>query len=179
MRRVAALFRNRSQSMLTNVCAASSTPAPFARFGNEAGAYRRRMTIRSYLMRKTLIALATAGALVSSVAAAGTMAGQQRSHDFDSGIVGVQYDRWDDRAANINEREGRISERIQRGQRDGRVTDREARRLYRELADIEAKERAFRSDGRISGREQFELNDDLDRLAQNVRQQMRDEQRRY
>jgi len=130
-------------------------------------------------MRKTLIALAAAGALASGATGAAGPIGQQRNHDVRSGIVAVQYDRWDDRGGNINEREGRISERIQRGQRDGRVTDREARRLYRELADIEAKERAFRADGRISGREQSELNHDLERLAQNVREQMRDEQRRY
>jgi hypothetical protein len=56
---------------------------------------------------------------------------------------------------------------------------REARRLYGELREVEAKERAFRSDGRISGREEAELNRDLDRLAANVRDQMRDDQRRY
>jgi hypothetical protein len=88
-------------------------------------------------------------------------------------------DRWDDRSATINEREARINARIQRGLRDGRITNREARRLYNELADIEEKERAFGSDGRLSGRESAELNRDLDRLAEDVREQMRDEQRRY
>jgi hypothetical protein len=94
----------------------------------------------------------------------------------------VQYDRsdrWDDRSANIDEREARIKARIQRGIDDGRITDAEARRLHRELRDVEAKERAFRSDGRMGGREEAELNRDLDRLNDNVRRQMRDEQRQY
>jgi CRISPR/Cas system-associated endoribonuclease Cas2 len=97
------------------------------------------------------------------------------------GLVAVQYgyDRSDDRSANINEREARIKDRIQRGMHDGSLTDREARRLYRELADIEGKARAFRSDGRLDGRETAELNRDLDRLASNLQDQRHDEQRRY
>ena len=138
-------------------------------------------------MRKTLIALATAGALASAIATAGTMTPRASTVNPLGAFITVQHDRWDDRAhdrwddraANLNDREARITERIQRGQRDGRVTDREARRLYRELSDIESKERAFRSDGRISGREQSELSADLDRLADDVRTQMRDDQRRY
>ena len=129
-------------------------------------------------MKKTLIAIAAAGVLASGAAAAGTTV--QVRDDFRSpGFVTVQNnDRSDDRAANISERESRINDRIQRGLRDGRITDREARQLYRELRDVRQKERSFNSDGRISGREHSELSSDLDRLADHVRQQMRDEQRR-
>ena len=134
-------------------------------------------------MRTILTAIAAAGVLASSTAFAGTTTVQSHEPLFDSvTIVRVQYDRsdrWDDRGANINAREGQINARIQRGIQDGRITDREARRLYGELRDVEAKERAFRSDGRISGREEAELHRDLDRLAANVRDQMRDDQRRY
>jgi hypothetical protein len=131
-------------------------------------------------MRYTLISVATAAVLASGAAFAGTT--NVQNHEMRIGnaaIIPVQYDRWDDRGANINERESRINARIQRGIESGRITEGEARRLYRELRDIEAKERAFRSDGRIGGREEAELNHDLDRLSENVREQMRDEQRRY
>jgi len=131
-------------------------------------------------MNRTLIAIATAGLLTSGAVVAGQTnmyAPEADHHD----LVAVQYgyDRSDDRSANINEREARIKDRIQRGMHDGSLTDREARRLYRELGDIEGKERAFRSDGRLDGREAAELNRDLDRLAGDVRNQRHDEQRRY
>jgi hypothetical protein len=131
-------------------------------------------------MRSTLIALATAGVLASGGAVAGTTVPYSGSAAF----VPVQYsaDRssnWDDRSANVNEREARIRARIERGVNDGRITNREARILYRQLASIEAKERAFKSDGRLSYREDAELKRDLDRMAENVRVQVRDEERRY
>jgi hypothetical protein len=62
---------------------------------------------------------------------------------------------------------------------DGSITRSEARRLQRSLGSIEAKERAFRSDGRLNNRELAELNRDLDRLALNVREQRHDAERRY
>jgi len=138
-------------------------------------------------MRKTLFALAAAGVLAAGAATAATT-----GHDFGTAFVPVQYnnpygnnddrwrdDRWDDRAQNVNEREARIRVRIQRGQNDGRLTDREARNLYRRLNVIEAKERTFMADGRLNYREDAELKRNLDALADNVRRQMRDEDRRY
>jgi len=131
-------------------------------------------------MKRILIALGTAGMLASGAALAGATA-VHAAGDYRSGLIAVQYgyDRSDERSATINEREARIRDRIERGMRDGSLTDREARRLDRELRDIEAKERAFRSDGRIDGREAAELNRDLDRLANDVRDQRHDQQRRY
>lgn len=131
-------------------------------------------------MNRMLIALATAGVLASATAVAREPAATLRHHDARGAtIVAVQYDRADERAASINEREARLSARIQRGRRDGRITEREARRLYRELSDIESKERVFGANGRISGREEAELTRDLDRLNGHIRDQIRDEQRRY
>jgi hypothetical protein len=141
-------------------------------------------------MKNTLIALATAGIIASGSAAAGTTTVQVNGS---AAIVPVQYTQYtdrpaysdpyayrsDERSANINEREARIKARIERGLNDGRITTREARLLYRQLASIEAKERAFKSDGRLSYREDAELNRDLDRMAENVRVQLRDEERRY
>jgi hypothetical protein len=137
---------------------------------------------------KTLITLASAGMLASTAFAGGLSDSRIDRHSNSAAMVPAQYyaqrdDRpqyyaqQDDRAAAINERESRITERIQRGMNDGRITDREARRLQRELDAIQAKERAFKDDGRLSRRETDELNRDLSRLADHVRQQMRDEQR--
>ena len=131
-------------------------------------------------MRNTLIVLATASVLASGGAAAGNP-----SNHGSATFVPVQHspysdrrdDRWDDHSMNVNEREARINARIQRGLRDGRITDREGRRLYRELAAIEAKERSFLADGRLNFREEAELKRNLDRLADNVRVQLRDEDR--
>jgi hypothetical protein len=129
-------------------------------------------------MKKTLIALSTAAMLASGAAFAGTTPISSVVPVGSHGFVAVQhYDHGDDRLTNINEREARIRDRINRGINDGRITRREANQLYRQLADVEAKERAFRADGRIGGRESRELMDDLDRLAENVRHQLRDEQR--
>jgi len=145
-------------------------------------------------MNRTLIAIITAGLLASGAAVAGSVhsVGDNHSGNFIAvqygyGYYGYGYDRSDqyrndrsdERSASINEREARIKNRIQRGIQDGSLTDWEARRLYRELGYVENKERAFRSDGRIDGREAAELNRDLDRLADNVRDQRHDEQRRY
>ncbi len=134
-------------------------------------------------MRSTLIALATAGLLATGGATAGTATIQVTRNVGSAAVVPVQHsqhsDRWDDRSANVNEREARIKARIERGLHDGRITNPEARRLHRELASIEAKERAFRADGRLSYREDAELKSNLDRLAENVRVQLRDDERRY
>ncbi len=121
-------------------------------------------------MKKTLIALAAAGMLAS------TMAVGQPYHRDDPQRYAQndRVDRWDDRSASINEREARINSFIQRGMSDGRINDREARRLHRELRDIEAKERSYMSDGHLNRRETEALNRDLDRLTDHVRQQIRD-----
>lgn len=121
-------------------------------------------------MKTTLIALAAAAVLAPGAAAASPGADVTL-------LMPVQYERWDDRSMSVNEREQRLHERIERGIQDGRITDREARRLNRQLSDIEAKERSYLYDGRLSRRETDELHRDLDRLRDSVRQQARDEQR--
>lgn len=125
-------------------------------------------------MKSTLIALAAAGLLASGTAIASpgedvTLLMQAQYHD--------ERDRRDERDLSVNEREQRLHERIERGMSDGRITDREGRRLYRELNDIEAKERGFLYDGSLNRRETNELHRDLDRLQDDVREQARDGQR--
>ena len=126
-------------------------------------------------MNTTLIALAAAGVLASGAAVGATVV----RVDHGAAFVPVQYERWDDRSVNLEEREARINARIQHGLHDGRITDREAHHLYRELNDIRAKERAFKSDGHLGRREADELNRDLDRLVDHVRREMHDQDRRY
>ena len=130
-------------------------------------------------MKRTLLALATAGVLATGSAIAGTTA----HRDFGSGaFVPVQYSQydhrsWDDRTVSINEREARIRNRIERGMNDGRITNREARRLLRQLAAVEGKERTYLADGRLNHREEAQLKRDLDVVASNVRTQLRDDDR--
>jgi hypothetical protein len=138
------------------------------------------------LMKKSLIAIAAAGVLGTGVAAA-----ESYVLHFDNGNVrAVQYDqryyndrndnrynndRWNDgRNFSIDQREANMRDRIQRGIDRGRINPREARHLMRELDNIEAKERAFESDGRLGRREREELHADLDHLASRIRQEMRD-----
>jgi len=90
-------------------------------------------------------------------------------------VVPVQYyERSDARSASIKQREARINQWIERGLNDGRLRPWEARRLQRELGDIEARANAMEADGRLNGREFAQLDRDLDRLADNVRDRMRD-----
>ena len=113
-------------------------------------------------MRKTLIAIATVGVIASGAAFAGST-GAQLNHGF----VPVQYssnDRWDDRAASINDREARIKARIDRG-----VSD----------AELDHGGRIAPADGRLNHREEAQLKRDLDSLAQNVHVQLRDDDRSY
>jgi len=51
--------------------------------------------------------------------------------------------------------------------------------LQSELGDIDARANAMEADGRLSGREFAELDRDLDRLANRVRDEARYEERRY
>jgi hypothetical protein len=130
-------------------------------------------------MKKSLIALATAGVLASGVAAADSLVVRT-----DNGTVrayAVQHDpRYDNRQWNdgrnftIDQREANIRDRIQRNMDNGRLNVREGRRLLRQLNDIEAKERAFESDGRLGHREREELHADLDALVARVRAEIRD-----
>ena len=83
------------------------------------------------------------------------------------------------RSASVDDWQSRVS-RTRRTAR-GRIQRHGPHRSLDPLcrAAIEAKERAFRSDGRLSGREFAELNRYLDRLALNVREQRHDQERRY
>jgi hypothetical protein len=128
-------------------------------------------------MKRSLIALAVAGALASGVAVAGTLATDDQGMQQGGAFVTVQYyggDRSDERINAINDRESRMAARIQRAEENGRISHREARMLYRQLNEIQERERALRSDGRLGRREADDLNRELDRLGHNLRDQVRD-----
>jgi hypothetical protein len=140
-------------------------------------------------MRSTLIAVAAAGLLASggATASASDHSGQPRRRfrghrpravfgECQCGSVRLSLG---DRAANINEREARIRARIERGRSDGRITNFEARRLYRELGAIEAKERSYKADGRLSYREDAELNRISTDWPRTSARSLRDDERTY
>ena len=136
-------------------------------------------------INKSLLALAVAAMLASGVAAADrfTLYVDDRN---ERPVVRVQhYDNdwrgWYDegRRLSIDERQARINGRIEHGFANGALTRREARQLERQLANTEEKERAFESDGRLTGRERAELHRDLDGVAQRLRFERRDADRRY
>lgn len=136
-------------------------------------------------MRKSLIALATAGILASGTAAADRLTVRVGVDDGRS-FVAVQdadddYRRWrdDGRPSSVDDRQARINARIEQGLQDGTLTRREARQLGRRLAYTEAKERAFEADGRLDRRERAELQRDLYDLSQRLRFERRDGERRY
>ena len=131
-------------------------------------------------MKRTLFIVVASSAIASGVAFAGMPNVQSGDPSVSARVVPVQYyERSDARSASIKEREARINEWIERGLNNGRLRPWQARRLQRELGNIEARANAMEADGRLSGREFAELDRDLDRLANNVRDQIRNEDRRY
>jgi hypothetical protein len=83
----------------------------------------------------------------------------------------ADHDRYD---SGINERQERLSQRIERGWRAGELTQREYRRLVAAARDIERAERVYRSDGRLSPRERSDLHARLDHLARAIRYERHD-----
>jgi hypothetical protein len=152
------------------------------------GGYRHAGNDQGTAMKKSLIAVAAAGLIASGLATADTTV-----YRFGDGTVQrytIQDDRhrdgsWDnnwrddERQLSVDQRQARLQERIRRGFDNGRLTHEEARRMQRRLEQTEAKQRAYEGDGRLNRRETEALHVDLDTLAQRVRNQLRDEDRRY
>src|SRR5215831_12656675 len=126
-------------------------------------------------MKRTLLIVVATSAIASGVAFTVMPNVQSADPSASARVVPVQYyERSDSRSASIKQREARINQWIERGLNDGRLRPWEARRLQRELGDIEARANAMEADGRLNGREFAQLDRDLDRLADNVRDRMRD-----
>jgi hypothetical protein len=80
---------------------------------------------------------------------------------------------------NINQRQAEIARRIDRGQRDGSLSLREARRMRVELSRIESLEHRYRRAG-LQGWERADLDRRLDALSRQVFAERHDrDNRRY
>ncbi len=117
-------------------------------------------------MKKFLIA---ATALTAAFAAT---AGAASAAPYDGRYRDVAYER-----SNINRQQDNIAMRIDQGQRNGGLTNREARMLRVELNDISRLEVRYRRDG-LSRWERNDLDRRLDVLSQRVRFDRRDGDRR-
>lgn len=120
-------------------------------------------------MKKFLIpALALAAASVAVPAMAQSYG--PRHHDDRGGRY--EQDRggsWQ----NISQRKYNLDRRIDRGERNGSLSRREASRLRRELNDLVYLERSYLRGG-LSFRERSELDHRYDRLSYQVREERRD-----
>lgn len=79
----------------------------------------------------------------------------------------------------INMRQARQRDRIERGFHMGSINRWEFRRLMAEQHDIQAMERAFVADGYLMPRERMELHRRLDIASANIRFEATDFQRRF
>lgn len=100
----------------------------------------------------------------------------QGGPDFASRQHSCPGPRWGD--MNIEQRQHHLMARIEQGLRNGRLTHYEARELYQDLRRSEFLERRFEADGRLSRAEWSELDRVLDRVARDLRQELRDDDRR-
>ena len=129
------------------------------------------------MMKKFLIpALALAAASVAVPAMAQSYG--PRHHDDRGGRYEQDRGgRWDnDRGGgwqNISQRKYQLDRRIDRGERNGSLSRREASRLRRELNDLVYLERSYLRGG-LSYRERAELDRNYDRLSFQIREERRD-----
>jgi cell division protein FtsB len=65
-----------------------------------------------------------------------------------------------------------VSDRIQQGLQSGRITPSEARSLYRRDRDIQNREAAYKSDGRVTPQERQQLRADMANLSAEVERAM-------
>ena len=147
--------------------------------------------MKTYSTRTILPALAAtvaATAIAAPVAAQSYGYGHDRQDQgrYEQGQYGQdRYDRharpdtrsdWGDGRhgyQSINQRQQRLDWRIDRGLRDGSLSQREARRLREEFREIAYLEMRYRADG-LSGRERADLDRRFDRLEYQVRRERRD-----
>jgi hypothetical protein len=88
------------------------------------------------------------------------------------------YGQWN-RSASVDQRQAMLDRRIEHGVANGQLTRREAWQARREFRDIQRIEYRYRRDGRLSRWETADLSRRLNMLAQQVRLDRRDDQRRY
>ncbi|MBA3595755.1 MAG: hypothetical protein M3Q12_04970 [Pseudomonadota bacterium] len=77
----------------------------------------------------------------------------------------------------IDKQEYRISQRIDEGVRDGRISQREARRLHTRERALAQREASFKSDGVVTQQERRQLRNDLKALRDQVERAIRNDGR--
>jgi hypothetical protein len=78
----------------------------------------------------------------------------------------------------VNARQHNQRARIQQGVRSGELTRHETRQLAGEQRDVRQLERAYKSDGTLSGTERRDLHHEQNQAGRNIRQQKHDAQDR-
>jgi hypothetical protein len=125
---------------------------------------------------KTL--MATLAAVAAVTVAAPVAAQPSRDHDrYERSWNQDRHERSWGQAdyRNINQRQARLEQRIDRGVRSGALTRHEARRLHEQFSDIERLERRYRVNG-LSRGERADLDQRFDRFEQRLVAQLRDNQ---
>jgi hypothetical protein len=104
----------------------------------------------------------------------------QADTGYGADVAYTGRDPWYGGPRGISERESWLEQQIRNGQAQGSLTYGEARDLRNQLYDIRRKEAAFRRyNGGLSPRDRAEIQSRLDTLAMNIRQERRDDDRRY
>ena len=78
----------------------------------------------------------------------------------------------------VNARQVHQRERIQQGVRSGELTRRETRKLAGEQRDIRQLERAYKSDGQLTGAERRDLHHEQNQASRDIYRQKHDAQDR-
>jgi hypothetical protein len=94
------------------------------------------------------------------------------------GVTSISYADGGTRSPGVNARQHQQRDRVQQGVRSGELTRRETRGLAREQQDIRQLERAYKSDGTLSGAERRDLHQEQNQASRDIYQQKHDAQDR-
>jgi Skp family chaperone for outer membrane proteins len=99
-----------------------------------------------------------------------------------AGVLGVvsasQADASRTRDPGVNQRQHNQRERIQQGVKSGELTRRETGRLAEEQRDVRQLERAYKSDGTLTGAERRDLHHEQNQASHGIYRQKHDDQER-
>jgi Skp family chaperone for outer membrane proteins len=99
-----------------------------------------------------------------------------------AGVLGVvsasQADASRTRDPGVNQRQHNQRERIQQGVKSGELTRRETGRLAEEQRDVRQLERAYKSDGTLTGAERRDLHHEQNQASHDIYRQKHDDQER-
>jgi Skp family chaperone for outer membrane proteins len=93
-------------------------------------------------------------------------------------VSASQADTRQTRDPGVNARQHNQRERIQQGVRSGELTRRETRKLVEEQRDVRQLERAYKSDGTLTGAERRDLHHEQNQASRDIYRQKHDEQDR-